>query len=239
MVTFFSCNPKLFKSHVYEKDIQLKTLTNGVSEIVFFPMHHIGKSEFYKDVQLKIDSLDRLNYLFLIEGVKLQKNQDSILTESCFKKLRKITNVDFTIMRNDNGYIDSTNLTLLGYESNKLKELVNQPKAVNFFKNDTSKYCFADVTYQEMVSSYEMKYGEIRLNDCDSKNKLGTEYKCENIIDKKASNFILLDIRNSRIIDVISKYPSRKIAIIYGRNHLESLLELLQKKDSNWRINDK
>jgi hypothetical protein len=51
LIALFSCNRKLLKPHIYEKNIQLNILTNGISDIVFFPMHHIGKSEFYKDVQ--------------------------------------------------------------------------------------------------------------------------------------------------------------------------------------------
>jgi Mg/Co/Ni transporter MgtE len=139
-------------------------------------------------------------------------------------------------MKKNKGYIDTLNSTFMGYKSNELKLLINQPKIASFMKNDTSKYCFADLTYQEMVSIYEKKYQEIKLNNCDSINKLGDQYTCENIIDKQARDFIILDIRNQKIVNLINEYQSKKVAVIYGKNHLVGILEILKKQDSNWMI---
>jgi hypothetical protein len=45
---------------VFDKEAKEKRISNEKKELVFIPMHHVGKKEFYDDVKKKIDSLHQL-----------------------------------------------------------------------------------------------------------------------------------------------------------------------------------
>ena len=59
---------KIFKHKgIYDESIHLETLENDDKEIIFFPIHHLGRDLFYKDVKKKVDSLKKEGYYFFKE----------------------------------------------------------------------------------------------------------------------------------------------------------------------------
>ena len=58
----FMTNRALKKSGVFDTKSGLKVIENNQKKIIFIPMHHIGKKEFYDDVANKVDSLQNLNF---------------------------------------------------------------------------------------------------------------------------------------------------------------------------------
>ncbi len=65
-----SCIQKILLKKVgaFDKSATTKEITNGDKTIVFVPMHHVGKQEFYNDVRQKIDSLQKNGYIIYYEG---------------------------------------------------------------------------------------------------------------------------------------------------------------------------
>ena len=74
----------------YDESVSLTALTNEKEEktVIFIPMVHYSTELFYKDVIVKIDSLQKEGFYFYFEGMDVEKKDTVSL-----RKLRKITGV--------------------------------------------------------------------------------------------------------------------------------------------------
>ncbi|MBC7536461.1 MAG: hypothetical protein H7258_12285 [Ferruginibacter sp.] len=237
MVVFLSsCYQMVFKSlGVLSDSAHVLEARNTQKQIVYIPMHHIGKRTFYNDVKTKIDSLRKLGFVFYYEGVVFSKENDSLKNDTIAMKLRKITGVDFRAMHLQGGYIDTLTNKVMGVKIKSIDkyDLVNQPKGPFYF--DTLSDRKVDVYLSDALPALEEKFGRIILNECDFKTGSNEKYTCKKYKKKGGKKFLTLDYRNDFIANQIINDNHTKIAMIYGAKHFEGILKQLKIRDSTWK----
>ena len=232
---FSSCAKVILnKLDAFENNMPLKYITNGKKNIVFFPMHHIGKRSFYDDTKNKVDSFIKLGYKVYYEAVLLGSVKDSLQKDTIYRKARKITGVDFVTARANAGYIDTINNTLLGKKTKLISKynLINQPKNL-IPKSDTSKIRNVDATFVQLINECEKKYGPIILEKYDFETNFGEKYKFKR--SKGINEYFLYIFRNHLIADSIMNDRENKIIIVFGGLHFKGILEDLQMADKNYK----
>ena len=217
-----------------ETNIPLRYITNGEKKLVFFPMHHIGKREFYDDVKYKLDSFIKEGYVVYYEGVKPSTTTDSLQNDSIYRKARKISGANFASLKANGGYIDTINKTFLGKKSNYVVKhnLINQPKYL-ISTVDTLRYKKIDAGIVELISASENKFGPVTLNSYDFETSFNDKYKVKR--DKNMKKYFLEEYRNAIIASSIINDPNKKILLLYGKLHFKGILENLQAVDKNYK----
>ncbi len=215
---------------VFDKKVSFHFVTNGDKKIVFIPMHHIGKKEFYEHTKQVTDSLIRDGYILYLESVASGKNIDSLQKDTLYRKATKLTGVDMLALKNNGGYLDTNKNSINGY---KLKhKLVNQPKPIpgNY---DSVRSKIVDATMLQLIKACEDKYGPIILEKSDFEISTGKKKKVKP--NSEIKNYFLLTFRNELITDSILHDQNKKIALMYGAKHFDGILENLQKADNKYK----
>ncbi|MEP7163219.1 MAG: hypothetical protein ABI741_00920 [Ferruginibacter sp.] len=217
----------------FENKISLKYITNGENKLIFVPMHHIGKKVFYDDAKKEIDSLITVGYMVYFEKVSIGV-EDSMQKDTLFRKVRKITGVDFPTTIANRGYIDTINNTLFGKKTQIISKykLVNQPRNIIPI-SDTLRVRNVDASFSQLISACENKYGAIVLEQYDYEIKFGEKYKAKR--NKEMLEYFLAGYRNILITDSILKDPNKKIILIYGSKHFSGILENLKMADKKFK----
>jgi hypothetical protein len=226
----------LKRNGIFDEKSKLKVISDEKQKILFLGMHHVGKKEFYDDVAIKIDSLQKLDYTVFYENVADKKEIDSLVTIKSALKLRKL--MGFLAVK----HLDtSTNII-----SNKIRyigrhKLMNQPNESKL-NIDTLTAIRADVGLTELIAEFEKKYLEIKLDSCDYKTSLkNNKYKCKKVKRKLAKKFrheFIGKYRNKSLYNKIINSKKKKIVVVYGSSHYMGLIieyYLAKKK----KINDK
>lgn len=240
ILLFSACQRILLNAFgVLDKTVTMRRIKNSEKEILFIPMHHVGKKDFYDDVKNKIDSLRGLGFIFYYEGVKRTLSGDSLSNDTIRRKLRKIIWIDVLSPKMKTGYIDSLGNTTVGISNKNIKryDLVNQPGRTKL-GIDSLNDKWVDVYISDLLEAFEKKFGRLELSECDLKSGYDTKYTCEKYKNKEGRKFVLTDYRNQVIADQILKDTHTKIAIIYGAKHFDGILKELQQKDSTWKLVD-
>ncbi|TXD50696.1 MULTISPECIES: hypothetical protein [unclassified Polaribacter] len=234
-LTLTSCvslflNKALEKIGVFDEKAKLKSITNNKKSILFIGMHHIGRKEFYKDVAIKVDSLQEIGYVVFFEKVKKNTSNDSLTNDLYKKKIRKITGLKTF------KYYDTINNIIFGKIKYKGEyKLTNQPKYPKLNVN-MSNAVNADVEIKSLLKEFENKYGEIELSACDIETASNsTEYDCAKIdsdLAEKFSKEFIIDFRNQYLANKINNSKENKILIIYGKGHFEGITSELKSIDS-------
>lgn len=233
-LVFTSCasifNKRIIKKLGVENEkTELNFIDNKEKEIIFIPIHHVGRKEYYNDIAHKIDSLQKLNFIVFYEGVAYDKRKDSLIRRKSFLKLRKITGF---FPQGQQGYLDTTTNIIGGKIKYKGKhKLFNQP-SYKQLKVDSLNSIRADVYLTQLINDFEKNYGEIMLDSCDYKTDFKDKnYKCKKIkriLRKKFENEYMKDYRNKYLAEQIIKSNNDKILVIYGDAHFFGLyLELI------------
>ncbi|MDN3678586.1 hypothetical protein QWY90_14820 [Flavobacterium paronense] len=220
--TSFKVNLAFKMLGLYDDNVELSKFTNGEKEVVFFPMHHLGTKLFYDDVKTKIDSLKKIGYFFYTEEVKGIKNDSTTLRKSI-----KLTGIPFS--RNNAGYRHYFDSIYKGKVKFK-KEIFDQPSPGKLAL-DGSNTKTVDVTLKEMIDYYESKYGEIKLEPCDFEKSLYEKTNCKyKPMEKKVREDLYIGFRNKNILKTFFNDSHKKIAFIYGADHLIGIREELLKQ---------
>ena len=231
-------NTALKSKGVYEKKINYHKLHTLDKEVLLIPNKHMGPPKYYENLRMAIDSLIKEDYYVFYESLKpgeLKSAEDSSEFRTQVMKLRKILGKSLSSNSSDGGIFDTINNTIrIGKNTVKLKEkLMSQPSANYFFKN-TGDYEKVDLTITELIAEFENRYGEIVLTNCDYTTPMDSEYKCwetdEVEIVGNMYDEIIVDYRNRYLVQEILKDKHPKIAVIYGANHMEGIIELLEIK---------
>ncbi|OQD42081.1 hypothetical protein [Croceivirga radicis] len=223
--TFTSCgsisqNSTLKKIGVFDTRSELGIIKNKNQKILFLKMHHVGKKEFYNDVAHKIDSLQKLGYTVFYESA-IDEETDSLITIKNGMKLRKLMGFF------PDKYLDTTTNIIAGkikFKGNH--KLFNQPK---YTQLNVSTYTSikADVNLSELITEFEKKYSEIKLEDCDFRFRLEDKnYKCKmanKSLRKKFEKEFIQDYRNRHLAKKIIDSKKKKVLVVYGDTHYVGL----------------
>lgn len=241
VLLLYSCGSAIINSEFkrmgfYENKVPINYLSNGTKEIAYLSMHHFGKQEFYNDVAIKIDSLKNEGFFFFYEGYAPENGTDSITADLNERKLRKLIGISTA------EYFDpETNLYSKKYKLPEKYKLINQPSA-HLLGIDTTKAIRADISTAKMITTFEKKYGEVQLSNCDLATSLESKvYNCELLpktIREDFINEIVMTLRNKNLANLVHSQQSSKIAIVYGSLHLAGMTHELRKIDADWNYNN-
>jgi hypothetical protein len=202
-------NKGLEKMGVFDSKIHLTEIKNEAKEVIFFPMKHIANEEFYNDTKYKIDSLKKLGYYFFYESINVLI--DDTITLRKFRKLKGMP-----ISKPSLGYmylIDSV------YKFKLKKKIIDQPK-YNTLGIDSFSGKRVDLNLRDIITAYESRYGEIKLEPCDFETSVYKKSACnDKKIDNKVIYNLLLTLRNQKIVNEILLHKGIKIALVYGEEH--------------------
>lgn len=213
----------LKKNGILDESTVIKPLKYGDKEIVFLDMMHLGKKEYYQDVSLKIDSLQKEGFFVFYEGLYLRRD-DRIIKENDTNhlKFRKITNLDplveYSKIKPFSDYISKYNL-------------IDQPDYADLgVVSENAKP--VDLSIAALISEFERERGIVELTQCDYDTKLGIDdYNCGKV-NKEARDYLLEDLvinkRNKNVVDQIKQSDKRKILIVYGKKHYDGIKKLLE-----------
>ena len=199
------------RNGIYDEKITLTKLIKTDKEVFFFPMSHLGRELFYQDVNKKIDSLKKEGYYFFYEKVSGSTNDTIVI-----KKFRKLSGLPYL----PNGYKGWTDSIL---KIKLKKKLVNQPTYKSWGLNSINSMN-VDVTLNEMIDFHENKYQVIKLDSCDLKTPITKVTSCKDYhLIKVFKEEVIGDFRNNHVLEELRKSDHKKIAIIYGKNHLPGI----------------
>jgi len=221
ILLFLSCksfliNTALEKVGAYDERVVASKLIGINKEIVFIPMVHLSTELFYDDVKHKIDSLNKIGYYFYYEQTKGSLKEDTIL-----RKIRKIRGIPFS----KNGYNSLLDSLLNKRQRSKLKkEIVNQPDYKQLGLNEQNSVN-VDATLRQIVDYYENTYGELVLESCDYGNTIYEKTDCDQKErDKQKYDEVAVAYRNNLVVEyLLNDNTHSKIAIVYGRNHIDGI----------------
>ncbi|MAX69693.1 MAG: hypothetical protein CMC76_01110 [Flavobacteriaceae bacterium] len=216
------------------KEVKPITIKNGEKNVVFIPMHHVGKKEFYNSVYLLTDSLGKKGYKAYYELIKPLVPSDTVYNRFNYKKLRKLMSRQLA----KGGHIDTVTYKLSGRIkiSNKY---INQPQPKALI-SDISNPLNIDVSLDDLIKKYETDYGEIKLDSCDMNTGIYQEYKCQGIkvlVSDKYKIFkqgLIRDFRDKHLAEYVHNSDDSKIIVIYGKAHYNGFLRELQAIDPTW-----
>ena len=211
-------NYALEKKGLYDENISIQSYKYENKEIVFLPMQHIGREEYYTNVKNKIDSLKSENYIFFYE--KIINNTADTLDLYKFRKI-----IHFAVPQN--GYINLLDSLYKSGLDFKYK-LVNQPNIESFGLSNSNSYNI-DLSIKEIVNNVE-RTKNIVLESCDIMNSYRQTYKCKNkfLSEEEWRRYIITD-RDKNLFDEVKNSNFQKIAIIYGKAHLTEFENLISK----------
>lgn len=234
-LVFLSCRttnkmPELEALGFYNDKAKVTTLSNGKTKVVVIGVAHIGTKTYYKDVRKKVDSLKTLGFDFLYEWAQYDENLPAEKKLEYQQKFRKL--VGFHIP--DEGYLNKKTNKIGPLQLPKSHHLINQPdyKRLGI---DMKKDIHADFQKNVLIDRHEERFGAILLDSCDLNTPLDKDYLCDRT-EEISDTYAVIEIRNQKIVDELSKLKNDKIAIIYGENHTQGVLELLKTRDSNWKM---
>ena len=230
---FNSCMAKwrLKNAGIFDERVSVRTLSNDKKELIFMPMHHIGKQAFYDDVKSQIDSLHKTGYIVFFELITLPHYIDSFAQDTLLRKYRKIVD-SFA----GDGYINKENGSLLGRKFKFLKDMVNQPRG-RFIGIDPSLDRNVDAVLDDLINAYENKYTAVALEKYDFDTNLTDAYHGKKNKNKKALDYFLVDYRNKVISEEIMNAPESKIILVYGEGHYRGIFKYLHLQDPGWHKN--
>lgn len=184
-------NPKIFHINYYEKDI------------LFIPMHHLGKSVFYDNVKNIVVKQKSNGYRVYYELVSTDFTTDSLLKDTIRRKARKLKGFSGT-------YKDNAN-------ENLFKKYIQQP-SYNELGIDSSDMR-ADVNYLQLIQYWEKVNGEILLDSIDIHTPFNEKFNKGTFYTKKEYNTVFIQFRNKYLLDLIKNSSDTKILILYGYGH--------------------
>ena len=221
-------NKWLDRYGAYDNEIQLSKYTNDTKDVVFIPMIHLAIPDKYEAVRMKVDSLDKEGYYFYWEKVKSVSDNDTIL-----RKFRKILNFPLA----SNGYSEVFSASILDKYNLKFKKNVIDQPPYEELGLDSLNSKNVDSNIIDMVNFYENEFGKIELEPCDFETKVTESSPCENENwDREKKDSVIIDYRNSVVIENLTKESNNKIAIVYGSDHIKGMAALLL--EQGYRLQD-
>lgn len=196
--------------------------TNGDKTIVFIPMIHLNKKEFYDEVKQLNDSLRKQGYVFVYESVAASKSLDSVTLDTYKRKFRRVVGFNLT------SYTDKNNDAMKRY---RVKGAISQTMSNTGLSLDTD--INGDVSMDSLVRRYEKEKGEIVLYDYDRETPLNKKYNGKRLPSSE-KEYLLMTVRNEALANKITALQDKKIVVLYGALHRKGMYDNLKKIDPKW-----
>ncbi|MNS47856.1 hypothetical protein D3C72_804040 [compost metagenome] len=194
------------------KTPEVKTVNFKDRTVSFVPLAHVSTPEFYQGVKRIVQEYKAQGYTVYYEQVRKDttKKVNSPVDTSRLK-LRKMMGVDPT---------RQTYVIMKKF----FPDVVTQPEYKDLGITGTD--INADVTIDQLIDSYETKYGKIALTTCDFNTDFETVlYPCDKL--NNDINPIILDERNLYVVNLIKSSSDKKVLVLYGARHIKGMMELI------------
>lgn len=252
ITTFFSAF--IYYENIYEPALLPEfTLSNWDKTIVFQWMAHIGSDSFYNNVKNNIKEYKNKWFVLFYEWVKPWSKENS-------EKFNKLLWVEF----NKQTYVNLSKIYALRAQNNQeFLNIVNNKdynidvSMDNIISNYEQKYSkITGTKWNNKIWDSPVKIDSM-INDI-VENMTDRELKIFIALNRSIMNFIIkndnvrnsimewawqqklfdiiLNDRNSVIVDSINKSDNKKIVILYWLMHFDWVWSQLQKQDSNWKL---
>jgi hypothetical protein len=190
--------------------------------IIFTPLVHFGRKEFYANLKDSIVSWKKNDYTIFYE--QIGSGQTFLGLDS----------VSFDRLRRKFRHIDGGNVGSAEDYEKELQEVfkkgIAQPKYEDLGIDSTDVH--ADITFTDLVAQLEGLYGEIILDSCDYATHLDSTYTCSKGMKTKKLDPIYVDYRNQFVIDQVTNSEHDKIVILFGAAHRKGMKKLLKEQQS-------
>ncbi len=239
-----------YQNEISPAKMPLYTLSNGEKTLLFQWMSHIGTERFYKEVRLNIRDAKNNWYVLYFEWVQEGSEEN-------MEKFNKILGVEFDAdlyknfsklywlvhqdndsllwLVNDEDYnIDLWIDTILEiYEEKYPEDIIDEEKELlavsseitNILARLNSKQLNILIYINQAIINTIIKYDWLREEILDISWST-------NIFD------VILNDRNTHLVNEIISWPHEKIFTTYGLMHYTWVLEELQKQDNRWKLID-
>ncbi len=199
--------------------------TNGSRQVVFIPMVHVSRPEFYQDVQERIEAYQSKGYVVYFEGVKAAHLGDSAADDELQRKIRKMLGFRPGLTT----YADML------HNAGIFRDRVNQPQPADL--GMSSRDAVVDINAADIVTAYEKKYGAIRLDSVDRAWRIDTAAMLprNSRLGQKEVMDVLVNTRNEYLAQAIHTAPDAQLVIVYGFAHKKGVLEQLKALDPKWK----
>lgn len=216
VLTFlFSLNScKLIKSltELNKTTPKLHELKAWDKEILFLPMHHMGKPEFYDNVKEIIKNKKEDGFRVYYELVSTDFTDDDSLRNEIRRKARKIKGFSGTYKDNASGSYFS--------------KYIQQPSYPDLGVDSTD--IWADVNYLQLITYWENVNSKIILDSTDMNTPFNEKLDRGAFYTKDEFNNVFIDYRNKHLINIIKNNSDKKILILYGKGHLKNFRKQLK-----------
>jgi hypothetical protein len=200
---------RTLRKHGLEKQMKLKHPETG-REIVMIGMMHVEKPEFFDEIRQYLDSVKREGYVVFYEGIRNgnKEDADSLRIDTILRKFRRVVGVDLDLF----------------YSNEKLLSGKYTMQTLTILGLTTEKDINTDMTYNELITEYEKRYGEIVLSDYDWQTDLGEKYRRRKAGKQKYSEYRMTNtIREDFVVEKVLNSSHEKIVLLYGAAHWYSL----------------
>ncbi len=201
--------------------------SNSDKNVVFLPMVHVGKAQFYANVKELVNSFKSRGYVVYYEGLRKNNNLDSLSMDEYRRKFRKMV-----------GFMtDTASVSYAGmlHEHGLFTKLVDQPRSDGL--GIDSKDVQVDIYFTQLVDEYEKMFGTIILEKKDRILPLerNLSFDRELTLPKKNVTRIIVDFRNNLLATKIQSSKDKKIVVVYGYGHSAGTFNILKSLDGSWK----
>jgi hypothetical protein len=199
---------ELNKSHA-----KVYTYEMDDKEILFIPMHHLGKQEFYDDIKSTVTTYKEKGYRVYYELISTDFTTDSLLKDTIRRKVRKLKGFSGTYEENAEGSL--------------FRKYVQQPAYKEMGTSDSDLR--ADVDYLQLINQWEKVNDAIVLDSTDLNTSFTEKFNKGLFYTKDQYNAIFIHYRNENLIDLIKSNTDSKILVLYGAGHRKDFKKRLKK----------
>ncbi len=204
---------------IFKKKINPSYYTYQDKSIIFVPLMHFGQKEFYTDLKSSLKKWKNEGYTVFYEIIRTEQSYlglDSISHDNYRRKIRRALG--------GNNTADYYAKTM--QEVSIFKNAIAQPKYSDLGLDSTDVN--TDITMVNLINKIEEYYGEIKLDSCDYSTHLDSIYNCSSGYNDKKLDPIILDYRNSIVVEEIHKSDLKKIVVVFGVAHIKGIKKLLK-----------
>jgi len=223
---FTSCAESLVvqSTGVLQNAARVHHLKNGDREIIYIPMRHLGKRNYYDYIQRQVDSLQQQGFVVFYESIAYQV--DSAQQRDLYdRKFRKLVGHTVGSTKTYEKTSDTTKVLMAPMYKNLGSRIIQQPE-YSFFKVDYNTAVVADIPKNV-------------LEPCDWKTPLHEPYSCKAAKGKLKRIFdrqFIMKRREENLAALVADAAQKKILIMFGAAHYKGFLKHLQERDPNWKI---
>ena len=199
---------RALRKHGLEKQMKMRHPETG-REIIMIGMIHVEKPEFFEEIRQYLDSVKREGYVVFYEGID-RYDADSARLDTALRKFRRVVGIDLDLA------YDYEEILSAGYTLQSLEDLgLTTDRDIN-----------GDMTYNQLITEYERRYGEIVLTDYDWQTGLAEKYKRRKSGKQEYSSYDMTNtIREDYIIEEAMNSSYEKIVLLYGLSHWHFLFQ--------------